>query len=62
MKTMKYTMFAILLILLIVFWPLAVIWSMNTLFPTLGIPYNLYTWLAVAVITATFKSNYDAKK
>jgi hypothetical protein len=32
--------------IVIVFGPLAGIWSLNTLFPILAIPYNLETWLA----------------
>lgn len=26
--------------------PFITIWALNTLFPVLAIPYNLYTWLA----------------
>jgi hypothetical protein len=39
----------ILSLLLILFWPLAVIWSLNTLFDT-GIPYSLRTWAATVVL------------
>jgi ABC-type Fe2+-enterobactin transport system substrate-binding protein len=35
-----------LIVIAIVFGPLAGIWSLNTLFPTLAIPYDIYTWLA----------------
>ena len=38
-------------IALIVFFPLMVIWSANTLFPTvLAIPYNFYNWAAVLIL------------
>jgi hypothetical protein len=30
--------------------PVAVIWSLNTLFPVLAIPFNIYTWLATAIL------------
>ena len=30
--------------------PVAVIWSLNTLFPALAIPFTLYTWLATAIL------------
>jgi hypothetical protein len=30
--------------------PLAVIWSMNTLFPVLAIPYSIETWLAAFIM------------
>lgn len=36
----------ILLIAIIVFGPLAGIWSLNTLFPVLNIGYTLETWAA----------------
>jgi len=40
-------MFGIALILLaLVFGPIVGIWSLNTLFPTLAIPYTWQTWLA----------------
>ena len=37
----------------IVAWPLAVIWALNTLFITLSIPYSFWTWLAVAVLNVS---------
>jgi hypothetical protein len=47
----------ILLILLIVVAlavsPLLIIWSLNTLFPTLVIPYTIWTWLAALVLFAS---------
>lgn len=47
----------IALILLVIFWPFAVIWAVNTLF-AFNIAYTFSTWLAVLVLTATFgKSN-----
>ena len=40
--------------LLIAFGPLAIIWSLNTLFPVLSIPYTFYSWLAVIVMNLTW--------
>lgn len=40
-------------LLLIVFGPLAIIWSLNTLFPVLAIPIGFYQWLAVVVMNIT---------
>jgi len=40
--------------LLIAFGPLAVVWSLNTLFPVLSIPYTFYSWLAVIVMNLTW--------
>lgn len=48
--------------LLIIFGPLAVIWSLNTLFPVLAIPYNFYTWLAVVLLNLTWMSKSVIKK
>jgi hypothetical protein len=39
-----------LLVIVIVFGPLAGIWSLNTLFPVLNIPYNWQTWLAYLLV------------
>lgn len=40
----------ILLTVVIVFGPLVGIWSLNTLFPILAIPYTLNTWCAFFLI------------
>jgi hypothetical protein len=32
--------------------PIATIWSLNTLFPALAIPYTLETWVAAFVLFA----------
>lgn len=39
---------------IIMLWPLAVIWSFNTLFGTV-IPMEFKTWLAVIVLTALLR-------
>ena len=48
--------------LLIVFGPLAILWSLNTLFPILAIPYNFYTWFAVVLLNLTWMSKSVIKK
>jgi hypothetical protein len=51
-----------LVIAIIILAPLAVIWALNTLF-SMGIAYNIWTWLAVLVLTATFgKANVKVNK
>lgn len=45
----------LLIILCVVFGPLIVIWSLNTLFPVLAIPYNIWTWLAVIGINVSIR-------
>jgi hypothetical protein len=42
----KIILIAILVIAAIIGVPLATIWSLNTLFPVLSIPYTIWTWLA----------------
>lgn len=39
-----------LIILVILLAPFATIWSLNTLFPALTIPYSFDTWLAVVLL------------
>jgi hypothetical protein len=39
-----------LVVAVIVFGPLAGIWSLNTLFPVLHIPYTWETWLAFLLL------------
>lgn len=53
-----------LFIAFIAFWPMAIIWAINTLAPAMSIPYSFWTWLAVVILNistfgglqASFKS------
>jgi hypothetical protein len=47
---MKYLLLILLVILVVIFSPFLTIWSLNTLFPTLEIPYTLDTWSAVILL------------
>jgi len=42
--------------------PIALIWAINTLFPSVAIPYTLETWLAAFIIPAAFKTEVSFKK
>jgi hypothetical protein len=42
--------------------PLLVIWSLNTLFPALAIPYTFWTWLAALILGGAVKSKVEVKK
>jgi hypothetical protein len=42
-----------LIVIVIVFGPILTIWSLNTLFPALAIPYTLETWAAAALLFTT---------
>ena len=56
------TLVIIAIIFLGIFWPLVLIWSLNTLFG-LGIAYTFINWLAMLVITISFgKASVNAKK
>lgn len=54
----------ILLILVIIFWPFVLLWSINTLIPALSIPYSFTTWLATVIINlSTFGGlNYSIRQ
>ena len=58
----KLTTILISALLVAIFWPLVVIWALNTLF-ALGIAYTFWTWLAVLVLTLTFgKAHVEVNK
>ena len=46
----KMNLLLILVIIVAVFAPLLTIWSLNTLFPVLAIPYSIETWFATVII------------
>ena len=41
--------------------PLVVIWSLNTLFPALAIPFNWYTYVATTCLLSTIKGVSSVK-
>jgi hypothetical protein len=49
------------IVAVIVFGPFATIWSVNTLFPSLAIPYSFDTWLAVVLLGAFIRSDSTVK-
>jgi hypothetical protein len=44
------------ILLILIFAPLLTIWSLNTLFSTLEIPYTMETWAATVIITGVIQS------
>lgn len=50
---MKYLVIFILILAFVTITPLLILWSLNTLFPLLAIPYTIETWSA-AVLLSTF--------
>jgi hypothetical protein len=61
-KLIGYLLAIGVVVLIIAIGPLATIWSANTLFPNLAIPYTIETWLAVIILGAFFKANVSIKK
>lgn len=45
-------------VLAIVWWPIAVIWSVNTLFKT-EIPVTVQTWVATALLVALIRFDWN---
>jgi hypothetical protein len=53
----------VIVVLLIVFGPIATIWALNTLFPALAIPYTFETWCAAVILGSVIQStNFSSKK
>jgi len=51
-----------LVILLLIFGPLLTIWSLNTLFPALAIPYTMETWAAIVLMGMWVRGTVDFRK
>ena len=58
----KIIFVAIVLGLLLALGPICIIWSLNTLFPVLIIPYTVETWLAIVIIGGIFRSGGSSFK
>ena len=46
----KLILWLVLIVALIIFGPLATIWSLNTLFPVLDIAFTLESWCAALIL------------
>lgn len=44
----------IAIVAIIIFGPFLLIWSLNTLFPSLAIPFTFETWIATFVLSGSF--------
>ena len=55
------TLVVLMLVVAVIFGPIAVLWGINTLFPIAAIPYNFFTWLAVVVLYLVSKSSVSVK-
>lgn len=59
---MTYIVLFVIVILAIIFGPFITIWSLNTLFPVLAIPYTLETWVATIALHATIRGIFHKVK
>ena len=55
-------LYVILIIFIVIIGPLLTIWSANTLFPILDIPYTLDTWAAVILLGLFIRGEKWSKK
>ena len=62
MKVLALIAVIALIVFLVIIGPILTIWSLNTLFPVLVIPYTIETWLAVVIVASLFKTNLTYKK
>lgn len=65
LNTMNYitiALLAILIVVLLLVSPIFTIWALNTLFPVLAIPMNIWTWLAVLWLHIVIGSASYSKK
>jgi hypothetical protein len=58
----KILLIVALVLFLLIIGPFLVIWSANTLFPSLAIPYSLETWCAVVLLGAFLRANVTVKR
>ena len=54
--------FGMLLAAVVFLGPLALIWALNTLFPSLAIPYTFWTWLAAMILGGAVCGSSSTKK
>jgi len=58
----KLIVYAVLITALLAAGPLLVIWSLNTLFPVLAIPYTIATWFANLILGVALNPTARIKK
>ena len=58
---MKFIFWIAFFVFLIALGPVLTIWSLNTLFPMLAIPYSMETWAAVVIIGGIISAKVNGK-
>jgi hypothetical protein len=61
MKIRNEYLWLVLVVIIVIFGPLLSIWSLNTLFPVLAIPYTLETWAAILLVSGLFRGGFIRK-
>jgi ribosomal protein RSM22 (predicted rRNA methylase) len=61
-KLISLLLLIAVIVILVAIGPLATIWALNMLFPSLAIAYSLETWVAVVIIGAALRANVSIKK
>ena len=56
-KTVSILVAIVVILSLLIIAPFLTIWSLNTIFPVLEIPYTLETWAATILLTAVLQSS-----
>ena len=60
--TATFLALIVLVVSLLVIGPILTIWALNTLFPVLAIPYNIWTWAAVVILAAAIRADVTVKR
>ena len=58
---LKFIVIILFIFLVVAFAGFLNIWALNTLFPALNIPYNIWTWLASIILFANIV-NFNRSK
>ncbi len=61
-KIVLFVGFVALIVFLVAVGPLLLLWSLNTLFPELAIPYTIWTWLAALILGAAVSPSVKVTK
>jgi hypothetical protein len=59
---LKIILVVLAVLFLLAIGPFLVIWSANTLFPALAIPYGIDTWAATILLGAFLRANVTVKR
>lgn len=53
----KTLLLLVFFLMIIIVGPILTIWSLNTLFPVLAIPYSIETWCAAGIIAGVIRGD-----